>query len=357
MTLEVDVRHRQGDFVLEAAFSAEPGVTALFGRSGAGKSTLAGLVAGHRRPTSGRIALDGSVLVDSATGTCLPPRKRRIGVVFQEGRLFPHMSVKQNLLYGRRFAKPAEENEDPQRIIDLLGIGGLLDRRPRNLSGGEQQRVAIGRALLMSPRALIMDEPLAAIDQARRAEILPYLDRLRSEMRIPILYVSHAVDEIARLADTVVVLDEGRLLAVGPTAEILSRLDLAPLAEAEHSAILAGTVQEVDTARGVATVLHAAGPLTVPGLAAPPETIVRLRIHSRDVAIAVGPLGRMSIRNRLPAMVVSISPRDRAIVDVTLDLSGSTLLASLTADAVAELQLQPGSEVTALIKAVAVEGY
>lgn len=155
MTLEVDVRHRQGDFVLEAAFSAEPGVTALFGRSGAGKSTLAGLVAGHRRPTSGRIALDGSVLVDSATGTCLPPRKRRIGVVFQEGRLFPHMSVKQNLLYGRRFAKPAEENEDPQRIIDLLGIGGLLDRRPRNLSGGEQQRVAIGRALLMSPRALI----------------------------------------------------------------------------------------------------------------------------------------------------------------------------------------------------------
>jgi molybdate transport system ATP-binding protein len=356
MSLEVALRHRQGDFTLDAGFTTRPGVTALFGRSGAGKSTLAGLIAGLRKPSEGRIVLDGQVLVDTASGIFVPQRKRRIGVVFQEGRLFPHLSVRQNLLFGRRFLAASERQSDPQPIVDLLGIGALLDRTPRNLSGGEQQRVAIGRALLMQPRALILDEPLAAIDQARRAEILPYLDRMRSEMNIPMVYISHAVEEVARLADTVIVLDHGQVAAAGGTAEILARLDLLPLEDAEAGVILSATVSEVDKERGVATLAHKAGPVIVPAFAAPAGAVVRLRVHARDVAIAIGEPGRISIRNRLPATVSEIHPRANG-VDIRLDLAGEPLLARLTADAVRDLELSEGGHVTALIKAVAVEGY
>ncbi len=356
MSLEVALHHRQGDFTLDARFTTKPGVTALFGRSGAGKSTLAGLIAGLRKPSEGRIALDGAVLVDTASGTFVPQRKRRIGVVFQEGRLFPHLTVRQNLLFGRRFLPASERRGDPQPVIDLLGIGALLERTPRHLSGGEQQRVAIGRALLMRPRALIMDEPLAAIDQARRAEILPYLDRMRAETNIPLVYISHAVEEIARLADTIIVLDDGKVTTAGATADILSRLDLLPLDDAEAGVILTAKVSAIDEARGVATLIHAAGPMMVPALTAPVGAMVRVRVHARDVAVAVGEPGRLSIRNRLPATVGEIQMHGNG-VDVRLDVGGEPLLARLTADAVQDLALTQGSEVTALIKAVAVEGY
>lgn len=356
MTISIRARHRQGDFTLDATFASEGGVTALFGRSGAGKSTIAGLVSGVVRPQQARIVLDHRVLVDTEQRVFVPQRRRQIGVVFQEARLFPHLSVRQNLLFGQRYLPTSERTNDIDPVLKLLGIEALLERRPRSLSGGEQQRVAIGRALLTAPRALILDEPLASIDQARRAEILPYLDRVRSETRIPIIYISHAVEEIARLADTVVVVDAGQVLAAGPTADILGRLDLAPLAEAEHSSILVGKVASLDPGRSQGIVHHPAGALIVPGLEAPVGSNVRIRISARDVALAVGEPGRISIRNRLPATVGKIDVAKTG-VDVKLDIAGSNLLARLTAEAVDDLELKPGSKVTALIKAVAVEGY
>jgi len=356
MTLDIAVRHEVAGFSLDVAFSAGGGVTSLFGRSGAGKSTLAGIVTGLIRPKSGRVVLDGDVLLDTAAGIAVPARRRRIGVVFQEGRLFPHMSVEQNLLFGRRFFSGRDARGALVPIAELLGIEGLLDRRPRNLSGGEQQRVAIGRALLMEPRALVLDEPLASIDVLRRGEILPYLDRLRREMRIPILYISHAIEEIARLADTVVVLDAGRVVTAGPASEVVSRLGPASLAPAEEGVLLLATVDR--TVAGQGTILrHPAGELTVPALDAPAGAQIRVRIHSRDVALAVGEPGRLSFRNRLPATVREINASGADTITIVLDVGGSPLLARITMDAVADLDLRVGTPVTALMKAVAVEGY
>ena len=356
MTLEVRARHEVEDFTLDVAFSADAGVTALFGRSGAGKTTLAGIVAGLIRPKAGRVVLDGEVLLDTAAGIAVPARRRRIGVVFQEGRLFPHMSVEQNLLFGRRFLSGSDRTGALAPIAELLGIESLLGRRPRTLSGGEQQRVAIGRALLMAPRALILDEPLASIDVPRRAEILPYLDRLKREMRVPILYISHAIEEIARLADTVVVLDGGRVAAAGPAADIVSRLGLPSLAPAEEGVILLATVDR--TVAGQGTILrHRAGELTVPTVHAPAGTEIRVRVHARDVALAVGEPGRLSIRNRLPATVREINASGQDSVTILLDAGGSPLLARVTRDAVADLEIRVGDPVIALMKAVAVEGY
>ena len=231
--LSVAVHHRLGNFVLDAAFDSAGGLTALFGPSGAGKTSLINAIAGLLRPDHGKIVVDGAVLTDTERGVFLPARKRRIGYVFQEGRLFPHLTVRQNLLYGRWFAPPMERKGgapgEVDHVIELLGIGALLQRRPAHLSGGEKQRVAIGRALLARPRLLVMDEPLASLDEARKTEILPYIERLRDEARVPIIYVSHQIAEVTRLATTLVVLSEGRVAAVGPTARIMGRIDLFPL--------------------------------------------------------------------------------------------------------------------------------
>ena len=356
MSILVSVRKQLGDFRIDAEFASRGHVTAIFGCSGAGKTTLVDIIAGLLRPDEGTVKVDDDVLVDIAAGVIVPARRRRVGYVFQDSRPFPHMLVRSNLLYGRHAAPDTKRWAHIDPIVDLLGIGHLLDRRPASLSGGEKQRVAIGRALLAAPQLLLMDEPMAAIDQSRQSEILPYLDRLRSEMHLPIVYVSHAVEEIARIADTVVVVDAGRVLATGPTADILTRLDLAPLAETEPGVILAATVTIIDTARQVATVAHPAGQLSVPGISAPIGSEVRLRIHARDVAIAIGELGRLSIRNRLPATITEITSADTAAIDLKLDIAGSTLLARLTADAVEDLGLTTGSKVTALIKAMASGG-
>ena len=225
MTLRVHVETRLGPegggFTLAADFVSEGRITALFGRSGAGKSTLVNLIAGLMRPDRGTISLDSTTLFDSRTGIDLPAHRRRIGYVFQEGRLFPHLSVRANLLYGRRFTPKRNRWGSLDEIVELLGIGALLDRRPAGLSGGEKQRAAIGRALLSSPELLLMDEPLASLDQERKGEILPYIERLRDRMRMPIVYVSHTVDEVSRLADTVVLLDHGKVVAVGSVNEVL----------------------------------------------------------------------------------------------------------------------------------------
>jgi molybdate transport system ATP-binding protein len=211
MSFDLDVESRRGDFHLAVAFKAEPGLTALFGPSGAGKTTLLNMIAGVVKPDRGRIAVDGAVLFDSAAGIDLAPERRRVGYIFQDARLFPHMSVEQNLLYGYRLAAPALRYAAPDHVIALLGIGHLLARRPASLSGGEEQRVAIGRAILASPRLLLMDEPLASLDEDRKQEILPYIERLRDDVRLPILYVTHARAEVERLAGAVIGLAAGRL--------------------------------------------------------------------------------------------------------------------------------------------------
>jgi molybdate transport system ATP-binding protein len=214
MSLEIVAHHRIGTFDLDVALTLEGPVTALFGPSGAGKTTLLQILAGLLRPRQGRIAIDGEVWFDTEAGIFVPPYRRRIGYVFQEGRLFPHLTVRQNLLYGRWLSHRASRLIDVDAVVALLGIEPLLARHPRNLSGGEQQRVAIGRALLASPRLLLMDEPLASLDAARRAEILPYIERLRDNFAIPIVYVSHAAEEVERLANEIVSLADGRVVAV-----------------------------------------------------------------------------------------------------------------------------------------------
>ncbi|HYC63825.1 MAG TPA: molybdenum ABC transporter ATP-binding protein [Reyranellaceae bacterium] len=349
MTLEVDVDHRRGDFRLQVSFASQPGLTALFGRSGSGKTSIVDIVGGLIRPERGRVAVDGQVLVDSERGVFLPAHKRRIGYVFQEGRLFPHLSVRRNLLYGRWFAKgDGGAATDLASVVELLGIGPLLERRPDSLSGGEKQRVAIGRALLAAPRLLLMDEPLASLDEERRAEILPFIERLRDEARVPIVYVSHSVAEVARLATTVVLLSEGRVTEVGRVQDVLAHAD-----DADRGSVLDAAVASHDEAFKLTTLTSPAGDLQVPRLAAEPGTRVRAHIRARDVMLSLTPPKDISALNVLAGRVVRLEPvGNGAQSDVALDCQGAQLSARLTTKSVQRLHLTPGSSVYAVIKSV-----
>ena len=212
MSFDVDIAATRGSFDIAAAFQADPGITVLFGPSGAGKTSILDLIAGILAPARGRIAVDGHVLYDANARINLPPEQRRVGYIFQNARLFPHLSVRANLLYGHKLTAPEKRYAEPDHIVEMLGIGRLLTRKPGSLSGGEQQRVAIGRAILASPRLLLMDEPLASLDEARKREILPYIERLRDELNIPILYVTHLASEVERLADVVIEIASGRVV-------------------------------------------------------------------------------------------------------------------------------------------------
>jgi molybdate transport system ATP-binding protein len=354
--LSIDVQHRLGDFLLDTRFETGHGLIALFGRSGSGKTSLVNIIAGLIRPEQGSVAVDGVSLVDTARGVFVPRHKRRLGYVFQEGRLFPHMTVRQNLLYGRWFTPPSEKRDDFERVIDLLGIGSLLERRPGRLSGGEKQRVAIGRALLANPHLLLMDEPLASLDEARKAEILPYIERLRDESRVPIVYVSHSIAEVARLATTVVLLSEGKVAAVGPTAEVMHRLDLLPLTgQAEAGAIVEATVERHDEAFELTELRSRAGLWRLPRLDAPPGTRLRLHVHARDVMLAKSAPVDLSALNVLPGVVADIRATEAPTVEIRLDCNGDTLLASLTRYSVERMGLAPGSSVHALVKSVALD--
>jgi molybdate transport system ATP-binding protein len=356
MTLAIDIRHRLGTFAIDARFEAGSGLIALFGRSGAGKTSIINIIAGLIRPEQAKVSVDGVVLVDTARGVFVPRHRRRIGYVFQEGRLFPHLTVRQNLLYGRWFAPQADRHGDLDRVVDLLGLGGLLDRRPGRLSGGEKQRVAIGRALLADPRLLLMDEPLASLDEGRKAEILPYIERLRDQSRVPIVYVSHSVAEVARLASTVVLLSEGKVAAVGPTSVIMQRLDLFPLTgRAEAGAVVEATVERHDEAFGLTELRSQAGLWKLSRLDAPVGTRLRLRVRARDVMLAKSAPVDLSALNVLPGIVADIAGDGGPIVDIRLDCSGEALLARLTRYSVARLGLAPGAPVFALVKSVALD--
>ncbi|MCB6179308.1 molybdenum ABC transporter ATP-binding protein [Rhodobacter sp. Har01] len=354
MTLQIALRHRFAGFVLDVAFEAPAGVTVLFGRSGSGKTTVINAVAGLLRPDQGRITADDVVLLDTKAGTNLPPHRRRIGYVFQDARLFPHLTVRQNLLYGRWFAPKGAAAVELGRIVDLLGIGALLNRRPGALSGGEKQRVAIGRAILSNPRLLALDEPLAALDEARKAEILPYLERLRDELRLPILYVSHAISEVARLATTVVLMEAGRVTAAGPTAAILSDPVTAPLLGLrEAGAILLATVVAQDD-DGLTRLVCAAGPLWLPRVAAPVGASLRVRILAQDVMLATTrPIG-ISALNVLSTTVRDVRMGDGPGALVQLEAGDEMLLARVTRRSVDALGLAAGQPVFAVLKAVSV---
>ena len=357
MRLEVSVARRLGAFGLEAAFASDGGVTALFGRSGSGKTSVLNAIAGLLRPERGRIALDGEPMFDSAAGVNVAAHRRRIGYVFQEGRLLPHLTVRQNLLFGRRFARGSGAVA-LDKVTELLGLAALLERRPHDLSGGEKQRVAIGRALLADPRLLLMDEPLAALDAPRKSEILYYVERLRDELRVPIVYVSHSLDEVVRLADTVVIMSEGRVLDSGPVDETMARMELRPyLGRFEGGAVIEAHVAEQDLEMGLARLDFPGGALYAPDVDALVGERVRVRIRARDVSLATVRPESISMLNVLPGTLKALGESAGASVDVQIDVAGTILLARVTRKSVAALGLAPGRPVYALVKAVAIDRH
>ena len=355
MSLDVSLRHRFEGFALDAAFSAPDGITALFGRSGAGKTTVVEAIAGLLQPDEGKVSADDTVLLDTGSGISLPPHRRRVGYVFQEGRLFPHLTVRQNLAFGRWFAPRGAGVENVGHIVEMLGIGHLLDRRPGRLSGGEKQRVAIGRALLSGPRILLMDEPLASLDGPRKAEILPYFQRLRTETRIPILYVSHSVTEIVHLATTVVAMSRGRVARAGPAAEVLSDPAAVPsIGITEAGAVLSATILGHDRADGLSVLGVSNGRLRLPHIEAPVGTALRLRIRAEDVIIATEEPVGLSALNVLPAVVSAIHEGEGPGAAVGLLSGEDRLLARITRSSVRALGLAPGKPCYAIINSTAV---
>jgi molybdate transport system ATP-binding protein len=358
--IEIDVALPRQDLAIDVRFTApSDGVTALFGRSGAGKSSIVEMLAGLLRPTRGRIVVDGRVLFDSVAGIDVAPERRRLGYVFQEGRLFPHLSVAANLDYGRRRAPRGEPPIDRDAVIEVLGLAALLARRPQALSGGEKQRVAVGRALLANPRLVLMDEPLASLDAGLKSEILPFLERLRAEIAVPVIYVSHAMEEIIRLADMLVLISQGSVAACGPVEDVLSRLDLRPLTgRYEAGAVISATVAGSDADFDLTHLAFPGGMLRVARIGLAPGARLRVRIRARDVALALSPPADTSFlnifRGRIEEIGADIGTRPEPQIDVRLDI-GVPLWARITRRSVHDLDLAPGREVYALVKAVAID--
>ena len=358
--LVVQLHKRRGEFTLDVNFSVPtPGVTALFGRSGCGKSTLIALIAGLLAPDAGRIQLGDDVLYDGERHLAVDARLRRIGVAFQDARLFPHLSVLGNLKYGaQRVPRGIAARVGFDDVVSLLALDKLLARRPRQLSGGEQQRVALGRALLSQPRLLLLDEPLASLDLARREEVLPYLERLRDTLAIPVVYVSHQFDEVLRLATRVVLLDAGRTVADGDIAKVSSDPALrAIVGPDEVGAVLSGSVEQLD-ANGVATLRVGDATLSVEFDGAAVGQRIQIQVLARDVIVATELPRGLSVRNVIPSRVVSITPDTGRAVLVELDIGrSSTLQARITLRASQELALTSGKQVWALIKSVSLRGH
>lgn len=329
------------------------GVTALFGPSGSGKTSLLRCIAGLTR-AEGFLSVNGEVWQDDAGRRFLPTHERALGYVFQEASLFPHLSVEGNLNFGLKRASADARQVDTAHLIELLGIGPLLKRRPEALSGGEKQRVAIARALFTRPRLLLMDEPLAALDSKRKAEILPYLENLHRELAIPVLYVSHSPDEVARLADTLVLLEQGRVLGSGPVTEMMARLDL-PMAHGGEAGVVLETVVAVhDPNYNLTRLDFPGGSLWVPNHAEAIGTPARARVLARDVSLALVRPEQTSILNILAATVAETASEGVGRTQVRLSLDGTPLLSQVSDKSAALLGLAPGKQVFAQIKAVSV---
>ncbi len=345
-------------FAVDAGFSVPAsGVTALFGPSGSGKTTLLRCLAGLEPAASGRLEVGGQLWLDSEQALNLPTHRRALGYVFQDARLFPHLNVSDNLAFGQRRADKSlsrvQARDAQSAVIELLGLAMLLGRYPAQLSGGEQQRVAIGRALLSQPRLLLLDEPLSALDTRRKRDILPYLDRVRRELAIPIIYVSHAIEEVSRLADHLVLIEAGRVMAQGPVNELLARLESPLSHDEEAGALITATVARHDDAYHLTELDFAGGTLSLNRLPQPPGSKVRVRVHARDVSLALERPAHSSILNILAARVVGISQEDRARITVSLVVGETALLARITRKSCEHLGLEPGKPVYAQVKSVA----
>lgn len=350
MSVEARIRHRHGDFTLDVRFQApDGGITALFGPSGAGKTSIVRALAGLLKPDHGHIAIGGITVLDTDAHIFVAPERRRAGLVFQDARLFPHMSVEDNLRFGWRRAPARATPGEIARLVDVLGLGDLLQRSPRHLSGGEKSRVALGRALLSSPHILLLDEPLASLDMARRHDILPWLERLRDIARMPMIYVSHAVEEVARLADQVVLLEAGRVTAQGPASLLLT-------GAVSSSALLGGLLDAVVTGPlddGLTGLAFDGGSFAMP-LTAQPGQRLRLRIAAEDILIALQKPDAISANNVLAVTVADVR-FSGALADIALQAGAARLVARITAASARRLALAPGMAVFAIVKSVAVE--
>ncbi|SFM68118.1 molybdenum ABC transporter ATP-binding protein [Shimia aestuarii] len=353
MSLFVKVKQKVEGFDLDVDFEAPTGATVLFGASGSGKTTLINAVAGLSRGSVGRVAVDDWVLQDSAAGIWLPPHKRRLGYVFQEGRLFPHMSVKQNLAYGQRFAPKDGAVSELDKVVHMLGIEPLLGRRPGMLSGGEKQRVAIGRALLARPRLILADEPLAALDEARKAEIMPYFERLRDEADVPILYVSHSMGEVARLATTVVALERGRVSRVGPAAEVLGDPGFTPAGVRAVGAVLEARVV-AHHEDGLSELDAGGNPLFLPRISQRIGTLMRVRIAAHDVILSREEPKGLSALNMMAGEIDAVRAGDGPGAIVSVKTNAGPVLARVTRRSADALGLVPGVKCYAVVKTVSI---
>jgi molybdate transport system ATP-binding protein len=354
--IDIDVALKVGTFNLDVAFQNGVGITALFGHSGSGKSLTLNLIAGLMRPDRGTITLDGRVLVDMERGIFIAPHRRRIGVVFQESHLFPHLTVRQNLRFGRWFAPRRERAIGFNAVVETLGIGKLLPRQPAKLSGGERQRVAIGRALLCCPKLLLFDEPLAALDMERKLEILPLIERLHTDFAVPIVYVSHAIEEVARLANLIVVLDAGRVKAIGGPGEVLGLIGgESGRSRFDRVSVLTMKVCGENAAYDLTELKHPSGMVWLAGRAGPLGAQVRILVKATDVVLSACPPHDLSVRSSLRGQIGSIEKDGPlAIVEIVLDGEGR-LYAIVTRHALDELGLDRGARVFALIKTSALD--
>lgn len=352
---DIRLKKSLGRFHLSAEFNAKDGLTALFGPSGAGKTLLAQMLAGLVTPDEGHIEIAGRTLFSSAKGINVPAHQRHIGFVFQEHRLFPHFSVHGNLTYGsgRRAGETAPVSFD--KVVDILGLTALLERKPASLSGGERQRVAIGRAILSNPKILVMDEPLSSLDDARKAEILPLIEDLKSEFNLTTLYISHSIEEIARLADTLLLLDKGEMKAAGPIGDILNRLDLIPFAGGyDAGTLIEATVSAYEPGHHMLTLeTKSGGKLYITGSAKEIGAAVRLRIRARDVALSKTEPKSISILNRFKGCVIDHCSGAEGMEELLLDV-GFPLTARITRKSFEEMKLNKDSPVWALVKAVTI---
>jgi molybdate transport system ATP-binding protein len=359
--IEAAFRGAQGDFALDVAFEAPmQGVTALFGPSGCGKTSLLRAVAGLSR-LPGRLSVGGALWQDSGKGVFLKPHDRSIGYVFQDESLFAHLSVRQNLLFGERRASRGQGSEGQEAralrlddVVSLLGIGHLLERRPHALSGGERQRVAIGRALLSRPQLLLMDEPLSALDEITKGDILPYLEDLHRNLSIPILYVSHDISEVARLADRMIVLSAGRKITEGSIEEVMERLDLQPITgRFDAGVVLHATVVRHDKEYALSHLEYDGHSLAVPLLEADIGQSIRVRIRARDVSLATQKPEGISVRNIFHGTIIEILEEvGTAYAETLVDVGGAKIRSRVTRASVADLGLKPGSPVYALVKSI-----